>query len=184
MSPRTLSDVHPAIVYRMLSTWTIFKDPLVFSALHATLPAHHCVEWPKDPLPPGMLILLMDSNTDVRRWAEAHAAKSTVVPISIDHFIGRYPETVEIICRQLTDASLNAALPFSFASNDVDLWSGFRAVLRQIPIHILGSKSRQYSDFRGVITRHLFDTGPRQLLRFFLGFSFNTFPRYPTLVRI
>ena len=172
MNPRTLSDIHPAIVYRMLSNWTIFKDPLVFSTLHAVPPAPHFVEWPKDPLPPGMLILLMDANPDVRRWAEAHATKSTVVPISVDYFIGPYPEAVEIISRQLTDASLNAALPFSFSTNDVDLWSGFRAVLRQIPIDILGSKSRQSFDLRGIISRHLFDTGPRQLLHLFLSVPF------------
>ena len=172
MNPRTLSDIHPATVYRMLYNWTIFKDPLVYSALHTVPLAHHFVEWPKDPLPPGMLILLMDANPDVRCWAEAHAAKSTVVPISVDHFIGPYPEAVEIIGRQLTDTSLNAALPFSFATNDVDLWSGFRAVLRQIPIDVLGSKSRQYSDLRGIITRHLFDSGPRQLLRLFPSIPF------------
>jgi senataxin len=161
VTAQTVAELQPAIVYRMLSNWTIFKDPVVFSILHATPPAQHLFEWPRDPPPPGLLILLMDNKPEVRRWAETYAAKATVIPISSDDFIGPFPKILEVIGHHLSDPTPNPDLPFSFASNQHDLWSGFRMVLRQIPPNVLGLPSRQHSDFRGIIIRHLSDTGPR-----------------------
>lgn len=158
---RPLSNIHPAVVYRMVSNWTIFKDARVFSAIHKNPPINYLPTWPRDPLPPGMFLLLMNSNPTVRQWAEAHAAKCTIVPMSNDEFVGPYIDVIEIIGRHLTDPFLNSSLPFEFATNPIDLWSGFRVALRQIPIDALGSNTRQYSDFRRIVTKHLHDTGPR-----------------------
>ncbi|RDB14553.1 putative ATP-dependent helicase C29A10.10c [Hypsizygus marmoreus] len=153
----TLSDT---LAYRMVSNWAIFKDPTVLSVIHTYPPTKLFVTWPTDPLPPGMLILLMDDMADVRRWAEIHASKCTVIPMSQDLFIGAYLDSVDTIGRQLTDPALNSSLPFSFAKDPSDLWSGFRLVLRLIPVDALGSRTRQYSDLRGIVARHLYDTGP------------------------
>ncbi|GLB38538.1 putative SEN1 N terminal [Lyophyllum shimeji] len=160
---RTLSDAPPAVVYRMVSNWTIFKDPRIMSVIHNRPPTGPISTWPKDPIPPGMLILLLDANADVRRWAEAHISKCSVVPMSNEHFLGAYLDAVEVIGRHLTDPGLNANLPFTFAMDPSDLWSGFRTVLRQIPVDALGSTTRQCSDLRGIVARHLYDTGPHFL---------------------
>ncbi|KAF8073606.1 SEN1 N terminal-domain-containing protein [Lyophyllum atratum] len=160
---QTLSAAPPAVAYRMVSNWTIFKDSRILSVIHEYPPTGPFPIWPKDPLPPGMLVLLMDDKPNVRRWAEAHAAKCAVVPMSNDHFVGSYLDAVEIIGRHLTDPALNANLPFSFALDPSDLWSGFRTVLRHIPIEALGSTTREYSDLRGIVARHLYDTGPHFL---------------------
>ncbi|KAG6910679.1 hypothetical protein DXG01_008723 [Tephrocybe rancida] len=159
LGQKTLADVDSAVAYRMMSNWTVFKDPRIQSVINDRPPPEPLPRWPKDPLPPGMLILLMHDKADVRRWAEAHASQCTAVPMPEDDFIGVYLDVVEIIGRHLTDQALDINLSLSFATKPSDLWAGFRIALRQLPVNALGSTSRQYSDFRGIIARHLYDTG-------------------------
>ncbi|KAG6820177.1 hypothetical protein H0H93_004308 [Arthromyces matolae] len=167
---RTLADVEPAVSFRMVSNWTVFRDSRIQTIFKNRPPPGVLETWPRDPLPPGMLILLMDEKVEVRRWAESHASRTTVVPISNDDFTGVYLDVIEVIGRHLTDQSLDANQSFSFTTNLLDLWSGFRLVLRQIPIDILCSPPRPYCDFRGIVARHLYDTGPHfsQILLSFL----------------
>lgn len=168
---RTLADAGSAIVYRMVYNWTIFKDATIQAIIKDRPPSGLLQDWPKDPLPPGMLVLLMHDKAQVRRWAEAHASQCTVVPMSSDDYTGVYLDAVETIGRHLTDQSLNADLSSTFATNPSDLWSGFRITLRHIPLDALSSPSRQYSDFRGIVTRHLYDTGARSSFSFIQFFE-------------
>ncbi|KAF5382581.1 hypothetical protein D9615_002787 [Tricholomella constricta] len=189
---RTLSDVPQAVVYRMVSNWTIFKDARIISVIHDRPPTGPLLSWPKDTLPSGMLLLLMDEKAGVRQWAQAQASNCSAGPMADDHFIGSYLDAIETIGRQLTDPTLNAHSTFSFAQDPSDLWPGFRIAVRQIPANALGSRIRQYSDLRGIVTRHLYDTGPHfshilQCVLFFLKRMDNKFwvgegPEFPQLV--
>ncbi|KAG6816805.1 hypothetical protein H0H87_002774 [Tephrocybe sp. NHM501043] len=156
---RTLANASPAVTYRMVSNWTIFKDPRIQSIINDRPPPEPLPKWPKDPLPPGMFMLLMHDKTEVRRWAEAQASLSTAAPMPIDDYMGTYLNVFETIGRQLTDQTLNANFSFPFATEPSALWAGFRHALRQFPITALSSPSRPYTDFRGIVARHLYDTG-------------------------
>lgn len=103
----------------------------------------------------------MDDNVIVRRWAEAHVSRCTAGPIEDTLFVGGYPDALETIGRQLTNPTLNVDIPFLFATNPSNLWSGFRTVVRKLPDGALRSGGRQYSDVRGIVARHLYDTGLR-----------------------
>jgi len=81
-SSKTLSDVHPAVVYRMVCNWTIFSDPRILSAIHASFLTKPIPGWPGDPLPPGIFVLLLSDNSSVRKWAGNQALKCTIVPMS------------------------------------------------------------------------------------------------------
>ncbi|KAG6852790.1 hypothetical protein C0991_009127, partial [Blastosporella zonata] len=156
----TLANADSAVAYRMMSNWTVFKDSRIQSLIKDRPPLEPLPKWPKDPLPPGMLLLLMHDKAEVRRWADAHSSISTVVPMSDDNFMGVYLDALDAIGRHLTDPSLNANLSILFAVNLSDLWAGFRVALRHFPLKALGSPSRQYSDFRVIVAKHLYDTGP------------------------
>ncbi|KAG6830019.1 hypothetical protein H0H92_002547 [Tricholoma furcatifolium] len=160
-SQRTLADVNSAVVYRMVSNWAVFSDSRIQSLITTQPPPETLPQWPKDPLPPGMLLLLIHDKVEVRRWAEAQASQSTVVPIDEISFAGVYLQAIEVIGRHLTDSSLNAGLSFPFVADPSDLWSGFKKILRYIPVNVLVSPSRSYSGFRGIVAKHLHDTGPQ-----------------------
>lgn len=165
-STKTLSDIHPAVVYRMVCNWTIFSDPQIISAIYASSLTNPLPGWPGDPLPSGMFVLLMSDKSSVRQWAREQAFKCTTVPMSSDLFVGPYLQAIEVVVHALTlsgtSCSQDSALcRFSFARNPSDLWSGFSAVLRHIPVDALTYDTRQRTDLRRIITGHLHDTGPR-----------------------
>jgi len=168
-APKTLSDIHPAVVYRMVCNWTIFSDPRILSAIHAYSLTKPLPGWPSDPLPPGMFVLLISDSLSVRQWAANQASKCTTVPMSNDLFVGSYLQAIEVMVHALallgptplTDPESGAPFPFSFARDPSHLWSGFSAALRHIPLHALASDTRLHVDFRRIITGHLHDTGPR-----------------------
>jgi senataxin len=165
-STKTLSDLHPAVVYRMVCNWTIFSDPRILSAIYASSLNKPLPGWPGDPLPLGMFVLLLSDNPNVRQWAGSQALRCTIVPMSSELFVGPYLQAIEVVARALTLSGTSrmpdpALFPFSFARDPCHLWSGFSAVLRHIPVDALASDTRQHVDFRRIITGHLHDTGPR-----------------------
>lgn len=163
---KTLSDVHPAVVYRLVCNWTIFSDQRILSAIHASLITDPLPGWPSDPLPPGMFVLLMSDSPSVRQWAKHQASRCAAVPMSSDMFAGPYFQAIELVIRALTlsgtDRFSDSALSsFSFASDPSHLWSGFFSLLRHLPVDVLASDTRHHTNLRRIVTGHLHDTGPR-----------------------
>ena len=161
----SLSDVHPAVIYRMVCNWTIFSDPRVLAVIHASSLTKPLSGWPTDPLPAGMLILLMNDNLNVRQWAVSQASKCLAVPISDHLFVGSYFQAVEAITHGLTATESGLALrephPFSFTPDLSSFWSAFSVALRHIPVAALASGTGRHADLRRIVTGHLHDTGPR-----------------------
>jgi len=166
---KTLSDIHPAVVYRMVCNWTIFSNPKVLSAIYSSSLTDPLPGWPTDPLPPGMFVLLMSDRSSVRQWAVNQALKCTTVPMSNDLFVGSYLQAIEAVVHALTlsepshlpDPTLKKPSPFSVARDPSHLWSGFSTILRHIPVVALTSDTRHHVDLRRIVTGHLHDTGPR-----------------------
>jgi senataxin len=166
LSTKTLLDIHPATVYRMVCNWTIFSDPGILSVINSSLSTTSLPGWPRDPLPSGMFVLLLSDNLSVRQWAVNQALKCTTVPMSNDLFVGSYLQAIEVVGRAMTlSETTRSADPslchFSLARDPCDLWSGFSVVLRHIPVDALASDAQQPVSFRRIVTGHLHDTGPR-----------------------
>lgn len=184
---RTLSVVPSAVVYHMVSNLSVLRDPRILSVVHSYLPSETFTTWPTDTPSPGVLILMMGKNAEIRQWAKAQGLKCKTVPMPPSKFIGPYRVAVEAIACALTPtgsglsdshltatsasfngsmaggvASTSATNSVFFASDLVDLWVGLCAVLRFIPHESLISNNHHHVDFRRIVTGHLHDIGPRQ----------------------
>ena len=174
---KTLAELRPAIVYRLVSNWTIFCDSTIQSILHAYVPSNCSIDWPTDPFPPGMFVLLIVANPLLRAWARSHASSSSLIPP--DKFFGSHVHALGVLARAIHAShsgpaesspdmtaplnSLNAQLTFA---GSFDLWLGFHSALRLIPPEFLTSTSRQRINIGRIVTSHLHDQGPRQFLYF------------------
>lgn len=171
----TLANLPPATVYRMVSNWTIFCDPNIQSILNRYAPSDCSTGWPTDPLPPGMFVLLIVVNPLLRSWANNHASSSSL--IAPDKFRGSHVNALGVLAHAIHASHIGPAqsclstpappnpfnMQFTFAGSS-DLWSGFYSALRLIPPEFLISTSRQRINIGRIVTSHLHDQGPRQLL--------------------
>ena len=171
----TLAKLPPATVYRMVSNWTIFCDPRIQSIFHRYAPSNCSTSWPTDPLPPGMFVLLIVENPLLRSWASNHASSSSL--IAPDKFRDSHVNALGVLAHAIhashigpAQSSLSTPAPpnpfnmrLTFAGS-FDLWSGFYFALRLIPPEFLISTSRQRINIGRIVTSHLHDQGPRQLL--------------------
>ena len=170
----TLANLPPATVYRMVSNWTIFCDPRIQSIFHRYAPSNCSAGWPTDPFPPGMFVLLIVVNPLLRGWASSHASSSSL--IAPDKFRHSHVNALGVLAHAIhashigaAQSSLSAPAPpnsfnmqLTFAGS-FDLWSGFYSALRLIPPEFI-STSRQRINIGRIVTSHLHDQGPRQLL--------------------
>ena len=171
----TLAKLPPATVYRMVSNWTIFCDPRIQSILNRYAPSNCSTDWPTDPLPPGMFVLLIVENPLLRSWASNHASSSSL--ITSDKFRDSHINALGVLAHALhashigpAQSSLSTPAPpnpfnilLTFAGS-LDLWSGFYSALRLVPPEFFISTSRQRINIGRIVTSHLHDQGPRQFL--------------------
>ena len=170
----TLAKLPSATVYRMVSNWTIFCDPRIQSILHQYAPSNCSTGWPTDPFPPGMFVLLIVENPLLRNWASNHASSSSL--IAPDKFRDSHVNALGVLAHAIhashigpAQSSLSTPAPNPFNmqlkfAGSFDLWSGFYSALRLIPPEFLISTSRQRINIGRIVTSHLHDQGPRQLL--------------------
>jgi senataxin len=180
-SQPTLSNAPSAVVYHMTCNLQILRDPRMLSIIHAYPPSDLLLGWPTDPPPAGLLILLVDENSQVRRWAKIQLSKCKIAPIPMEKFVGAYTVAIDAVAHAVSagtrgNASSNPVVSvnntateasglfgtFSYVTDPGDLWSGFCALLRLIPPELLTSSSHHNVDLRRLITGHLHDIGPRQ----------------------
>jgi senataxin len=180
----TLSNVPPAVVYHMVCNLDILQDTRILSIIHAYPPSDSLPGWPSDPPPAGILILTVDENAEVRQWAKNQISKCKIVPIPKEKLVGAYSIAMDAVAHavssrtQVSNSHISATMAdglgrtlatkagalgsFSYATDPVDLWSGFSAFLRLVPPELLTSSSHHNTDLRRLVTGHLHDTGPRQ----------------------
>lgn len=161
---KDLSKISSILVYRIVSNWTTFSDPRIQLVIKNYAPTMALPDWPTDPLPPGMLLLLMHSNAKVRQWAEMHASKCSVVPIHDDQFLGTYLNSLGAIASSfsmLNNSTASIPNTFNITSVDGDFWNGFASVLRLLPTTRLTLSPTNQVDLRRLVAAHLHDTGSR-----------------------
>jgi hypothetical protein len=126
------------------------------SIIHSDPPSASIDSWPSDPIPPGILILLMDEESEVRKWAENQVSLSRVIPIPQDRFSPSHIIAFDAAIKALDPVPVSAA-PFSFARDQQILWSGFWTVLKLVPVEYL-----QTGIIYRAVKAHLHDIGPRK----------------------
>lgn len=159
--------VQPATMYRILFNSTIFADSSIQMTLRLGL--GRVDSFPKDVVPPGVLLLLFHQDPVIRQKAQSIASKATVVPIPKEQFVGMYKDVlVSIVDRLSFDALPNPQTrfpAFEFSPARRDLWQGLQVLLRHVHPDLLKSKESSF-DIRRVVVGHLHDSGGGMLCPF------------------
>lgn len=183
----TLSNAPSAVVYHMVSNLLILKDPRILKLFHTRLNPDSLFDWPSDPPPPGLLLLALDENEGVRRWAKAQVLRCKIIPIAKDKFSKPYLCATSAITHAVSkgsqvngtilsgsatpvlDDDARAFANFTFTSDSAELWSGFIAFIRLVPTEILAhNNTNRNINIGHTIAGHLHDTGPRKCLLVYL----------------
>jgi senataxin len=159
------------ILYRMLSNWTLFCNAQVLAYLESHIPAELPNSWANLPLPPGILVLLVARNTELRTWASNYASRTQLLEPKL--FTGSYLKALGVIHSVLqppqsenSRPSLNSSTtarsevpPLEYAKAS-EFWPGFNIILRLIPPNYLSNSPRPLV-LRQDIFSHLRDNDSR-----------------------
>ncbi|KAJ4482134.1 SEN1 N terminal-domain-containing protein [Lentinula aciculospora] len=166
------SDIPTPTLYRMICNFQVFQDSRIQFFLEQNAPFLNTSDWPADPIPPAMLVLMMHDNATLREWALKQVSRCTTIPISQDHALSLpYDKALEMISSPFTsttpmtpDTSLVRLI-----TEPMTLWSSFYSVLRVLHPKHLTSPSSKGIDIRHVVTGHLHGHGPefKNVLRCF-----------------
>uniref|UniRef100_A0A0W0F3J5 Helicase sen1 n=1 Tax=Moniliophthora roreri TaxID=221103 RepID=A0A0W0F3J5_MONRR len=165
------SSIPSPIAYRMVTNLPIFRDARIQSMIHKHLSLQQYSDWPSDPIPPGVLALLMHDDQAVRRWASQQATRAGVIPISNEILTPLFKDVVNSVVSSLMsnyDGSNSAALVMTTVKDPVMLWKSFHEFVRFVHPDFLVSNGR--NDIRHFTTSHLHDHGPEleHILRCFI----------------
>jgi senataxin len=162
------------ILYRMLSNWTLFCNAQVLAYLESHIPAELPNSWANLPLPPGILVLLVARNTELRAWASNYALGTQLLEPKL--FIGSYLKALGVVHSALqppqsensqpslispTVARPSSGIPPLEYAKASEFWPGFNIILRLIPPNYLKSKFPQPLVLKRDIFSHLRDNDSR-----------------------
>ncbi|TFK40652.1 SEN1 N terminal-domain-containing protein [Crucibulum laeve] len=162
----SLSDAPAVLLYRMLSNWKIIQDGRIHVLLQKYPPSGYVTGWPKDLLPAGLFILMLDVNNNLRTWARNYASKCTVVPLPYNTFVGPYPKMLEKIVDSMAspDSNIHSVLVGGeslLVEDPPQFWSGFYAILRLVPVEFLKASTLRTVNLCRIVNGHLHDNGPQ-----------------------
>lgn len=157
-----LSDAKPSIVYFMLSKLAAFKIPAVLSALPSLALRKVADDWPLDPPPAGLFLLVLHEDKAIRGWARAWLAKGSVSPR--ENFSGNHVLALKILMNKLSPGNEKVPVKlmqelstsFPFTASVEEMWFAMSSLIRIAPLEVIES----YKVHRFVII-HLHDDGPR-----------------------
>ena len=128
---KTGTSVHDAVLYRMVTNWHIFTDRVVMEFLQENPPTSVTDGWPQ-PLGPGMLVLLISDNANLRQWAQGHVSRSQI--IGPNDFTRSHNMALRLVLWTLKgsqgEAPVQVLPPMATKSQ---LWSGVYDILRLVP---------------------------------------------------
>ncbi|KAF8895534.1 SEN1 N terminal-domain-containing protein [Infundibulicybe gibba] len=154
---KNLSLASPAVVYWMVSNWVVFEDARILSTFDSLCPRDLISAWPTDPVPPGILALIIHRNPDVRQWARKHASQCNIIPVPDTTFIGPYQSSIEAIVSALrtnpSTTPVTSAIHSQFSLDSEVLWED------------MPQFCDLQLDLRFLVTDHLHVDGPRQLFQ-------------------
>lgn len=162
------------MLYRMLSNWTLFCSAQVLAYLESHIPADLPNSWANLPLPPGILVLLVARNTEVRTWASSYASRTQLLEPKL--FIGSYLKALGVVHSALQHPQSENSQPSLMSSTVTqssseippleyakasEFWPGFNIILHVIPPNYLKSNCSQSLVLRRDIFSHLRDNDSR-----------------------
>ncbi|KAA1469989.1 hypothetical protein DENSPDRAFT_797113 [Dentipellis sp. KUC8613] len=169
---RSLVDAPPAVVFHIVANVHVLKNSGIQSILQAYTPSTAISAWPSEPVPPGILLLLLHQDQRIRQWARLHVARCRTAPMAMEKFVDTYPLVSDIMMHVVSQAGGNPATSggppttfplqtFAFSQKPAVLWSGFVTAFRMFPTEML--KPRQGTGFNlaHFVVGHLHDTGPQ-----------------------
>lgn len=164
------TDIPTPTLYRMICNFQIFQDSRIQTFLEQHPPSRSPSDWPAEPIPPAMLVLMMHENATLRDWSVKQASRCTNIPISQDDAAPLlYDQALEIIMLPFisTAQARSDSISIRLITETVTLWSSFHSVLRLLHPKQLTFFSSKGVDVRHVVTGHLHDHGPGQRLSLF-----------------
>ncbi|KAF9267418.1 hypothetical protein L218DRAFT_984944 [Marasmius fiardii PR-910] len=170
-SADTTSSIPSTLAYRMVTNLVVFQDARIQSIIHKMPPTEPFVTWPKDPIPPGILALLVDENPAVRRWALAQSTTASRIPIASNDLVPSFRKVAIIVVSSVgnKDGTLGpSSFRLNASSDPAVFWRGLHDLIRFIhPDYLLSNDS---DDLRHFTTGHLHDNGPEfeHILRCFI----------------
>ncbi|KAJ3910558.1 SEN1 N terminal-domain-containing protein [Lentinula edodes] len=156
-------DIPTSTLYRMICNFQIFQDSRIQTFLEQHSPSRSPSDWPAEPIPPAMLVLMMHENATLRDWSVKQASRCTNIPISQDDAPPiLYDQALEIIMLPFisTAQARSDSISIRLVTETVTLWSSFHSVLRLLHPKHLKFFSSKGVDVRHVVTGHLHDHGP------------------------
>ena len=160
------------ILYRMLSNWTLFCNAQVLAYLESHIPVDLPNSWANLPLPPGILVLLVARNTQLRTWASSYALGTQMLEPKL--FMGLYLKALGVVMATLqalqSENSQHSSISSTFAGSSSEtippleyakaseFWPGFNIILRLIPPDYLRLNCPL---LRRDVFGHLSDNDPR-----------------------
>lgn len=157
----SISSAPPAVVYRIVFNVNFLQDERIHR-LFQRPPSAPFTGWLADPLPPGLLLLFMHENSDVRNWA-LQQAKSSSAPIPDEKQHSQHRLALEFIMNNISSIVNNATearnLQFPFTLDTGIIWQALFHVINYLPPKFfLG-----FTSIRRFVAGHLHDTGPGRL---------------------
>ncbi|KAL1693704.1 SEN1 N terminal-domain-containing protein [Schizophyllum commune] len=159
----TLYGVPVGLTYRMVANMVVFRDPRIRAVLEKCYASIPLDNWPTDPLPAGMLALLVDENDALREWAEERYSALKQKPIPPDNLTFAHTSVAETIFKALANDSASSSQGASAAPirSDIEVyWSGILKIVALMDPELLLHHQRLRVDIRRTVLGHLSDNGP------------------------
>ncbi|KAK7056794.1 hypothetical protein VNI00_002511 [Paramarasmius palmivorus] len=164
------SPIPSPIAYWMVTNLPVFRDVRIQSVTHH-LSLRIYEDWPTDPVPPGVIALLVHDNQTVRQWASQQAARARTIPIPNEVLTQSFKDVISSIISSTMstkDSSATDTFELSASKDPVSFWKCLYEVIRFVHPDFLVSSGR--TDLRHFATTHLHDHGPEleHVLRCFI----------------
>ncbi|KAL1748411.1 SEN1 N terminal-domain-containing protein [Schizophyllum fasciatum] len=158
----TLYGVPVGLTYRMLANICVFRDPRIRTVLekcHASIPVD---KWPTDPIPAGMMSLLVDENAALREWAEERYSALKQKPIPPANLTFAHTAAAETIFKSLANdtSGSNGTATAPIRSDVAVYWGGILKIVALLDPDLLLHHQRLRVDIRRTVLGHLSDNGP------------------------
>jgi senataxin len=166
-SSQQLSLAPPAITYQMVCNVRILQDARILSILRSCAPSSPISEWPVNTLPPGLFVLFMNDNIEVRKWAMMQSERCHQVPLPPSQFTYAHAQLLEHMVT-VVDGTMSSS-PFCVSSDRDVQWLGLKLAVRRCPAQALIAGPNIKIDVRKLASSHIQDQGSRafeNLIRF------------------
>lgn len=160
---KDLSTITPSVLYLMLSKASAYKNPDIFKLLSFKPFNPTPNGWPTSPPPPGVLLLAVHKDDDIREWAVERmkaADRNSQKSLTDNH-----KTALQVVMSKLSSTNPEVSLAqeilsiFPFTSSEYDLWAALAYFLPTMTYQEITSVGLPH-----LVMKHLHDNGERELI--------------------